>query len=220
MDEVREMDLILLGPPGSGKGTQAKKMVEQYHIPQISTGDILRAALKEKTRLGVEAKQYMDQGRLVPDEVVVGIVRDRLKAPDCTDGFILDGFPRTVPQAEALGVILKAMKRGIDHVISIEVDKGELLKRLGGRRTCRSCGAMNHLVFDPPKKEGVCDKCGGELYQRADDQEETIRARLKVYDEQTAPLIAYYREKGLLRTIDGVGEVKQIFQQIVKAIGE
>ncbi|MCJ7664932.1 MAG: adenylate kinase [Desulfobacterales bacterium] len=214
------MDLILLGPPGSGKGTQAKKMVEQYHIPQISTGDILRAALKEKTRLGVEAKQYMDQGRLVPDEVVVGIVRDRLKAPDCTDGFILDGFPRTVPQAEALGTTLKAMKRGIDHVISIEVDKGELLKRLGGRRTCRSCGAMNHLVFDPPKKEGVCDKCGGELYQRDDDQEETIRARLKVYDEQTAPLIAYYREKGLLRTIDGVGEVKQIFQQIVQAIGE
>jgi adenylate kinase len=220
MDEVREMDLILLGPPGSGKGTQAKKMVEQYHIPQISTGDILRAALKEKTRLGLEAKQYMDQGRLVPDEVVVGIVRDRLKAPDCTDGFILDGFPRTVPQAEALGTTLQAMKRGIDHVISIEVDKEELLKRLGGRRTCRSCGAMNHLVFDPPKKEGVCDTCGGELYQRADDQEETIRARLKVYDEQTAPLIAYYREKGLLRTIDGVGEVKQIFQQIVKTIGE
>jgi adenylate kinase len=214
------MDLILLGPPGSGKGTQAKKMVEQYHIPQISTGDILRAALKEKTRLGLEAKQYMDQGRLVPDEVVVGIVQDRLKAPDCQGGFILDGFPRTVPQAEALGITLKAMKRGIGHVISIEVDKEELLKRLGGRRTCRSCGAMYHLIFGPPKKEGVCDKCGGELYQRADDQEETIRARLKVYDEQTAPLIAYYRGKGLLRSIDGVGEVKQIFQKIVKAIGK
>jgi adenylate kinase len=214
------MDLILLGPPGSGKGTQAKKMVERYHIPQISTGDILRAALKEKTRLGLEAKQYMDQGRLVPDEVVVGIVRDRLKAPDCRGGFILDGFPRTVPQAEALGVTLQTMKRGIDHVISIEVDKEELLKRLGGRRTCRSCGAMYHLMFDPPKKEGVCDKCGGELYQRDDDHEKTIRARLKVYDEQTAPLIAYYRGKGLLHSIDGVGEVGEIFQKIVKAIGE
>lgn len=214
------MDLILLGPPGSGKGTQAKKMVERYHVPQISTGDILRAALKEKTPLGLEAKQYMDQGRLVPDEVVVGIVRDRLKAPDCTGGFILDGFPRTVPQAEALGTTLKAMNRGIDHVISIEVDNAELLKRLGGRRTCRNCGAMYHLVFDPPKKEGVCDKCGGELYQRDDDQEKTIRARLKVYDEQTAPLIQYYRGKGLLRTIDGVGEVEEIFQRIVKAIGK
>jgi adenylate kinase len=220
MGEVREMDLILLGPPGSGKGTQAKKMVEQYHIPQISTGDMLRAALKEKTPLGLEAKQYMDQGRLVPDEVVVGIVRDRLKAPDCQGGFILDGFPRTVPQAEALGITLQAMGRGIDHVISIEVANTELLKRLGGRRTCRSCGAMYHLMFNPPKKEGVCDTCGGELYQRADDQEETIRQRLKVYDEQTAPLIHYYRGKGLLRTIDGVGEVGEIFQRITTAIEE
>jgi len=214
------MDLILLGPPGSGKGTQAKKMVDRYHLPQISTGDILRAALKEKTPLGLEAKQYMDQGKLVPDEVVVGIVRDRLKASDCQGGFILDGFPRTVPQAEALETTLKAMNRGIGHVISIEVDNAELLKRLGGRRTCRNCGAMYHLVFDPPKKEGVCDTCGGELYQRADDQEKTIRERLKVYDKQTAPLIQYYRGKGLLRAIDGVGGVEEIFQRIVKAIGK
>jgi adenylate kinase len=214
------MDLILLGPPGSGKGTQAKRMVERYHIPQISTGDMLRAALKEKTPLGLEAKQYMDQGKLVPDEVVVGIVRERLKAPDCQGGFILDGFPRTVPQAEALGTTLKAMNRGIDHVISIEVANAELLKRLGGRRTCRNCGVMYHLMFDPPKKEGVCDKCGGELYQRDDDQEKTIRARLKVYDKQTAPLIAYYRGMGLLRTIDGIGEVEDIFQRIVTAIEE
>jgi adenylate kinase len=214
------MDLILLGPPGSGKGTQAKKMVERYHLPQISTGDILRAALKEKTPLGLEAKQYMDQGTLVPDEVVVGIVRDRLKASDCTGGFILDGFPRTVPQAEALGTTLKTMNRDIDHVISIEVDNAELLKRLGGRRTCRNCGAMYHLVFDPSKKEGVCDKCGGVLYQRDDDQEKTIRERLKVYDEQTAPLIAYYRGKGLLRAIDGIGKVEEIFQRIVAAIGK
>ncbi|MCJ7547396.1 MAG: adenylate kinase [Deltaproteobacteria bacterium] len=214
------MDLILLGPPGSGKGTQAKKMVERYHLPQISTGDILRAALKEKTPLGLEAKQYMDQVTLVPDEVVVGIVRDRLKASDCTGGFILDGFPRTVPQAEALGTTLKTMNRDIDHVISIEVDNAELLKRLGGRRTCRNCGAMYHLVFDPSKKEGVCDKCGGVLYQRDDDQEKTIRERLKVYDEQTAPLIAYYRGKGLLRAIDGIGKVEEIFQRIVAAIGK
>jgi adenylate kinase len=214
------MDLILLGPPGSGKGTQAKKMVDRYHCPQISTGDMLRQALKEKTPLGLEAKQYMDQGKLVPDEVVVGIVRERLKAADCKGGFILDGFPRTVPQAEALGTTLKAMNRGIDHVISIEVANAELLKRLGGRRTCRNCGAMSHLVFDPPKKEGVCDTCGGELYQRADDQEKTIRERLKVYDAQTAPLIHYYKEKGLLRAIDGIGEVEEIFQRIVKAIGK
>ena len=214
------MDLILLGPPGSGKGTQAKKMVDRYHLPQISTGDILRAALKEKTPLGLEAKQYMDQGKLVPDEVVVGIVRDRLKASDCQGGFILDGFPRTVPQAEALETTLKAMNRGIGHVISIEVDNAELLKRLGGRRTCRNCGAMYHLVFDPPKKKGVCDTCAGELYQRADDQEKTIRERLKVYDKQTAPLIQYYRGKGLLRAIDGVGGVEEIFQRIVKAIGK
>ncbi len=216
----RFMDLILLGPPGSGKGTQAKKMVERYHLPQISTGDMLRAALKEKTPLGLEAKQYMDQGKLVPDEVVVGIVRDRLKASDCQGGFILDGFPRTVPQAEALETTLRAMSRGIDHVISIEVANAELLKRLGGRRTCRNCGAMYHLVFDPPKKKEVCDTCGGELYQRADDQEKTIRERLKVYDKQTAPLIQYYRGKGLLRAIDGVGEVEEIFQRIVKAIGK
>lgn len=214
------MDLILLGPPGSGKGTQAKKMVERYHLPQISTGDILRAALKAKTPLGLEAKQYMDQGKLVPDEVVVGIVRDRLKGSDCRGGFILDGFPRTVPQAEALGKTLQAMNRGLGHVISIEVANAELLKRLGGRRTCRNCGAMYHLVFDPPKKEGVCDTCGGELYQRADDQEKTIGERLKVYDKQTAPLIQYYRGKGLLRAIDGVGEVEEIFQRIVKAIGK
>jgi adenylate kinase len=195
-------------------------MVERYHCPQISTGDMLRQALKEKTPLGLEAKQYMDQGKLVPDEVVVGIVRERLKAPDCQGGFILDGFPRTVPQAEALGATLKAMQRGIDHVISIEVANEELLKRLGGRRTCRNCGAMYHLVFDPPKKQGVCDKCGGELYQRDDDQEKTIRERLKVYAKQTAPLIAYYEGKGLLRAIDGIGEVEEIFQRIVKAIGK
>jgi adenylate kinase len=214
------MDVILLGPPGSGKGTQAQKLGERYHIPQISTGDILRGAVKERTPLGVEAQGYMDQGRLVPDEVVVGIVRERLMASDCNGGFILDGFPRTLPQAEALDVTLQEMKREIDHVISIEVDNEELLGRLTGRRTCRTCGTMYHLMFNPPKKDGICDKCGGELYQRDDDQEATIRARLQVYEEQTAPLIAYYRNKGLLRTIDGVGEIEEIFREIVKAIEE
>jgi adenylate kinase len=213
------MDVILLGPPGSGKGTQAQKMVERYRIPQISTGDILRGAVKEKTPLGVEAKRYMDQGALVPDEVVVGIVRDRLKGADCDGGFLLDGFPRTVPQAEALESTLKDMKTGIDHVVSIEVDNDELIRRLTGRRTCRNCGAMYHLTFDPPKKEGICNKCGGELYQRDDDKEETIRARLQVYEKQTAPLIEYYRNRGLLRTIDGVGATEKIFGKIVEAVG-
>jgi adenylate kinase len=214
------MDVIMLGPPGSGKGTQAQKMAERYHIPQISTGDILRGAVKEKTPLGVEAKGYMDQGRLVPDEVVVGIVRDRVKAPDCNGGFILDGFPRTLPQAEALDATLQEMKKEIDHVVSIEVGTEELLRRLTGRRTCRTCGAMYHLMFNPPAKEGICDTCGGELYQRDDDQEATIRARLQVYEEQTAPLIAYYRKRGLLRTIDGVGAIEKIFEEIVQAVEE
>lgn len=218
MDKVKHMDVILLGPPGSGKGTQAQKMIERYNIPQISTGDILRGAVKERTPLGVEAQGYMDQGRLVPDEVVVGIVRDRLKAPDCTEGFILDGFPRTLPQAEALDATMQELKRAIDHVVSIEVDKEKLLKRLTGRRTCQTCGAMYHVIFDPPIRDGICDKCGGKLYQRDDDQEETIRERLQVYEEQTTPLIAYYREKGLLRPIDGAGEIEEIFQKIAKAV--
>lgn len=214
------MDLILLGPPGSGKGTQAQMIIERYHIPQISTGDILRAAWKEGTPLGIEAKRHMDQGNLVPDEVVVGIVRERLKASDCSGGFILDGFPRTLPQAEALGITLQEMERGIDHVISIEVNKDELIRRLTGRRTCRNCGIMYHITFDPSQREGICDKCGGELYQRDDDSEKPIRARLQVYEKQTAPLIAYYRKKGLLRSIDGVGEIKVIFQRIIDAIEE
>ena len=214
------MNLILLGPPGSGKGTQAQKIAEQYHIPQISTGDILRGAVKERTPLGVEAQGYMDRGKLVPDEVVVGIVRERLMAPDCKKGFILDGFPRTLPQAEALDATLGEMKREIDHVISIEVDNEELLRRLTGRRTCRNCGTMYHVIFNPPAKEGICNVCGGELYQRDDDREATIRARLQVYEDQTAPLIAYYNKKGLLRPIKGVGTIEEIFQNIVKVVGE
>jgi len=212
------MNLIFLGPPGSGKGTQAKMLVDKYGIPQISTGDILREAVKEGTPLGKEAKKYMDEGKLVPDEVVVGIVRERLKEPDCTKGFILDGFPRTIPQAEALDKTLEEMGKGIDHVLSLEVDKEELVRRLSGRRTCKKCGAMYHIIFDPPKKDGICDRCGGELYQRDDDKEETIRERLRVYEEQTAPLIEYYRKKGLLRPIDGVGKIEEIFARITEAI--
>jgi adenylate kinase len=211
-------NLILLGPPGSGKGTQAHMMVERYHIPQISTGDILRAAVKSETPLGIEAKRYMEQGELVPDELVVSIIRDRLKAIDCNGGFILDGFPRTLPQAEALDTTLKGMEREIDHVLNIEVERDELIRRLTGRRTCRSCGVMYHIILDPPKSDGLCDKCGGELYQRDDDKQETIRARLQVYEKQTAPLIDYYRERGLLRSIEGVGVIKDIFHTIVKII--
>ncbi len=209
------MRLILLGPPGAGKGTQAKRLIERYGIPQISTGDILRAAVREGTELGRKAKQYMDAGQLVPDEVVIGIIRERLKEADCAKGFILDGFPRTVPQAEALKSVLAELGQALDHVVSIEVPDEDLVERLTGRRTCRSCGAMYHIKFSPPKQEGICDRCGGELYQRDDDREETIRARLKVYHEQTAPLVEFYEREGLLRRIDGVGSVDEIYRRIL-----
>ncbi len=212
------MNLILLGGPGAGKGTQAKKLIEKYGIPQISTGDILRAAVKEGTELGRKAKSYMDQGKLVPDELIIDITEDRLKQPDCQNGYMLDGFPRTVVQADALDNLLKRMESKIDHVISIDVDKEELVKRLTGRRTCRQCGGMYHIMFNPPKKEGVCDKCDGELYQRDDDNEETVRSRLDVYEKQTHPLIQYYKEKGLLRPIDGVGSIDTIFNKIIQIL--
>jgi len=212
------MNLILLGPPGAGKGTQAQRMVDRYHIPQISTGDILRAAVKDKTPLGVKAKGFMDQGKLVPDELVVGIIEERLKTADCHPGFILDGFPRTIAQAEALQPILSKMGRSIDHVVNIEVEDEELVRRLTGRRTCKNCGAMFHIVFHAPKREGVCDRCGGTLYQREDDKEETIRTRLKEYQKQTAPLIQYYQRKKTLRSIQGVGGQEQIFERIVRLL--
>jgi adenylate kinase len=212
------MNIILLGPPGAGKGTQAKMLVEKYHIPQISTGDILRAAVKEGTQLGKEAKSYMDKGELVPDSVVIGIVEERIQEPDCKNGYMLDGFPRTVPQATALDEMLQKLGSKIDHVVSIEVPQEELIKRLTGRRTCRECGAGYHVMFDPPKKEGVCDKCGGELYQRDDDNEQTVRSRLQVYDSQTKPLIEYYQAQGKLRPIDGVGDIKEIFERITNVL--
>lgn len=212
------MNLILLGPPGAGKGTQAKLLIKKYQIPQISTGDILRAAVKDQTPMGVKAKSYMDAGALVPDDVVVGIIQERLNFADCANGFILDGFPRTVAQADALGNVLAGLGRSIDHVISMVVDKEELLGRITGRRTCRSCGKGFHVAFDPPKVDGVCNECSGELYQRDDDREETMRKRLEVYEQQTSPLIAYYKEKSLLRSVEGIGSIEEIQQMIVSIL--
>lgn len=213
------MNIILLGPPGAGKGTQAKRLIDKYAIPQISTGDMLRAALKEGTPLGLEAKKFMDQGALVPDQVVIGLVRERIQKPDCAKGYMLDGFPRNVSQAEALDKMLGELGQKIDHVVSIEVPNEELMGRLTGRRTCRACGAGFHVMFDPPKKESVCDKCGGELYQRDDDNEATVGSRLKVYDGQTKPLIDYYEKQGKLRRVNGVGDMNDIFGRIASILG-
>ena len=213
------MNVILLGPPGAGKGTQAKRLVEKYHIPQVSTGDMLRAALKEGTPLGLEAKKYMDAGGLVPDSVVIGLVKERIQKSDASGGYMLDGFPRTVAQARELDDILSTLGQKIDHVVSVEVPSSELMGRLTGRRTCRSCGAGFHVMFDPPKKEGVCDKCGGELYQRSDDNEATVKSRLDTYEEQTKPLIDYYQKLDKLRRIDGVGKMDDILQRITTLLG-
>jgi adenylate kinase len=212
------MNIILLGPPGAGKGTQAKMLVEEYQIPQISTGDILRAAVKEGTPLGKEAKVRMDRGELVPDSVVIGIVEERIQQPDCAKGYMLDGFPRTVPQAEALDGMLKDLSSQIGHVVSIEVANEELVERLTGRRTCRDCGEGFHVMFNPPEKEGVCDKCGGELYQRDDDNVETVTSRLEVYESQTLPLIDYYTAQGKIRAVDGVGDIKEIFGRVTQVL--
>lgn len=212
------MKLILLGPPGAGKGTQAKMLTEKFGIPQISTGDILRAAVKAGTPMGLKAREFMDAGALVPDEVVIGIVVERLQQEDCEPGFILDGFPRTVPQADALSENLKALGKELDAVISLEVDIEALVERLTGRRTCKDCGRGYHVTFDPPKVEGVCDACGGELYQRDDDQEETIRKRLAVYNEQTAPLIDYYADAGLLKSLDGMQQIDKVQQEMLNLL--
>jgi adenylate kinase len=208
------MRLILLGPPGSGKGTQANLLQEKYHIPKISTGDILRAAVEDNTVLGKQAKSFMDKGELVPDEIVIGLIKERIVEPDCEAGYILDGFPRTIVQAEKLGETLAAMDREIDLVVDLEVDPEELRVRLAGRSTCRDCGAMFHQTSHPPKAEGVCDECGGNLYQRDDDNEETIVKRLEVYNKETAPLKDFYREQGKLKTIQGCGGMEEIFSKL------
>lgn len=213
------VDLVLMGLPGAGKGTQAEMIVDKYGIPHISTGDMFRAAIKEGTELGMKAKQFMDAGQLVPDEVTIGIVRERLAKPDCQKGFLLDGFPRTVPQAEALDDILEQMNRSIDYVIHIDVDREQLLQRLTGRRICRDCGATYHLVFNPPKQENVCDKCNGELYQRDDDNEETVANRLEVNIAQQQPLLEYYEKKGVLKTINGNRKIEDVFQDVNTLIG-
>lgn len=209
------MKLILLGPPGAGKGTQAKMLTEYFDIPQISTGDILRSAVKDGTPMGLRAKDCMVSGLLVPDEIVVGIVRERLQQTDCLSGFILDGFPRTVPQADALRETLTGLDKELDAVVSLTVNTEALVGRLTGRRTCRDCGRGYHVVFDPSRLESRCDVCGGELYQREDDREETIRKRLSIYTEQTAPLEAYYAKAGLLVSVDGMQEISVVQQRIL-----
>lgn len=208
------MNILFMGPPGAGKGTQAERIVSEFGIPHISTGDAFRAAMKQGTPLGVKAKEFVDQGLLVPDDVTIGIVKERLQQDDCRQGFLLDGFPRTISQAEALDDILKSMGRRLEHVINLEVDRGLLLARLTGRRICKLCGATYHMVFHPPKQENVCDKCSGELYQRSDDTEEKVGTRLDEYNNKTAPLLEYYRNKGLLRQVDGEQEIDQVTSAI------
>ncbi|KYG34045.1 adenylate kinase [Priestia endophytica] len=213
------MNLVLMGLPGAGKGTQAEQMVEYYNIPHISTGDMFRAAIKEGTDLGVKAKQFMDKGELVPDEVTIGIVRERLAKDDCKEGFLLDGFPRTVAQAEALENILEELKRPLDYVINIDVDQDILMERLTGRRICKNCGATYHLVFNPPSQEGTCDKCGGDLYQREDDNPETVSNRLAVNVKQSQPLLDFYNQKGYLRNIKGDQDITKVFEDIRALLG-
>lgn len=211
---------VLLGPPGAGKGTQAVRLVEKYEIPHISTGDIFRKNIKEGTELGKKAQEYMNVGALVPDELVVDLVKDRLQQDDCKNGFLLDGFPRTIFQAEKLDEFLSESNLKMDIVINLKVEKEALIKRLTGRRVCKDCGASYHIVNIPPKKEGVCDICGGELIQRKDDNIETVENRINVYEEQTAPLIGYYKEAGSLVDFDGEASLDEVFDAIVQAIGE
>lgn len=213
------MRLVLLGAPGAGKGTQAKMLIEKYKIPQISTGDILRKAVADGTPLGKEAKVIMDKGELVTDQIVIGLVKERLAQDDCKKGYILDGFPRTTPQAEALDKVLAGMKAPLDTALSVDVDINDLMKRLTGRRTCKGCQQMYNVHFTPPKKNGVCDKCGGELMQRDDDKEATIKNRLEVYQKSTAPLIDYYGKKGILKSVVGVGSIDDIFKKICSMLG-
>jgi len=210
----------MLGAPGAGKGTQAKKIAEKYKIPHISTGDIFRANIKNGTELGNKAKTYMDQGLLVPDELVVDLVVDRVKQDDCVNGYVLDGFPRTIPQAEALDSALNAIGETIDYAINVEVPDENIIRRMSGRRACVGCGATYHLVHIPPKTEGICDTCGNELILRDDDKPETVEKRLNVYHDQTQPLIDYYTNKNVLVEVDGTVDMADVFAAIVKILGE
>lgn len=213
------MNIVLMGLPGAGKGTQAERIIEKYNIPHISTGDMFRAAIKNGTELGLKAKSYMDQGDLVPDEVTIGIVRERLSNDDCQEGFLLDGFPRTVAQADALDALLKDLGKELDYVLNIKVEKEELMTRLTGRWICKTCGATYHTVFNPPAVEGKCDKDGGELYQREDDKPETVQNRLDVNMKQTQPLLDFYGQKGVLRDIDGQQDINKVFTDVDELLG-
>ncbi|MBA9087358.1 adenylate kinase [Fontibacillus solani] len=212
------MNILFMGPPGAGKGTQAEAIVNEFGIPHISTGDAFRLAIKQATPVGVQAKEYMDKGLLVPDDVTVGIVRERLQQSDCEKGFLLDGFPRTLSQAEALEELLSGLGRKLEHVVNLKVDRNKLLARLTGRRICKSCGSTFHVLFNPPVQEGVCDKCGGELYQRSDDNEESVGTRLDEYINKTAPLLKFYEDKGLLRQVDGEQEIDTVTKEIVSIL--
>ncbi len=214
------MKIIMLGAPGAGKGTQAKKIADSYHIPHISTGDIFRANIKEGTELGKKAKEYMDQGLLVPDELVVNLVVDRVQKEDCANGYVLDGFPRTIPQAECLDEALTKLNTKIDYAINVEVPDENIINRMSGRRACVSCGATYHIVNVPSKVEGICDRCGKELILRDDDKPETVKKRLDVYHEQTQPLIDYYTKQGCLVEVDGTQAMEDVFASIVKILGE
>ncbi len=212
------MRLVLLGAPGAGKGTQAKKLIEKFNIPQISTGDILRKAVADKTPLGKEAKSYMNKGELVPDSVVIELVKERIAQDDCKNGYILDGFPRNTPQADALDKVLADMNASLNLALNIDVEKDNLIKRLAGRRTCKNCQQMYNVYFSPSKKDEVCDKCSGELYQRDDDKKETIKKRLDVYEASTAPLIEYYGKRGILKSVKGIGSIDDIFNRICSVL--
>ncbi len=212
------MYILLMGPPGAGKGTQAANLVKKYGIPHISTGDMFRAAVKEGTELGKKAKACMDAGQLVPDEITIGIVKERLQKPDCAKGFILDGFPRTAEQADALAGILAELSIQLTRAVDISVPSDMLIERAIGRRVCKKCGAAYHIRFNPSKVDGVCDECGGETYQRADDSEETMKSRLSVYEAQTKPLVSYYKKAGLYSEIDGTREMSKVFADITACL--
>ena len=214
------MKIIMLGAPGAGKGTQAKMIADKYQIPHISTGDIFRSNIKEGTELGKEAKTYMDKGLLVPDELTVKILLDRVAKDDCKNGYVLDGFPRTIPQAEVLDEALAKLNDKIDYAIDVDVPDENIIRRMSGRRACLACGATYHIEHIPPKTEGICDRCGKELVQRDDDKEETVKNRLNVYHEQTQPLIDFYTKKGILKTVDGTVDMKDVFAAIVEILGE
>lgn len=213
------MKIIMLGAPGAGKGTQAKMIAEKYNIPHISTGDIFRANIKNGTELGKKAKSYMDQGQLVPDELTLDLIMDRFKEDDCKNGYVLDGFPRTIPQAEALDAALKAEGEKVDFAIDVDVPDENIVRRMGGRRACVNCGATYHIVYSPTKVEGKCDKCGEDLIVRDDDKPETVLSRLEVYHNQTQPLIDYYNEQGILKSVDGTVDMKDVFNAIIDILG-